>query len=214
MLHRSLFPYTERHRFRLRFADMFAKLTRSLSPEAWTGRGKFTHSSKFRSALPAAFSQKKPRRAIFLCSRPIKSLFPPSPSILSISVRPDPLQFFFLFHFVSFFFFFFPPRNKIYIPSQVISIIDYYEYYENFYSFRSFFFLFFFFETKQAWKRVVAHRGITARSGHKYYRCRLSLGALVFIRQSRHVLPKVYNKILRRGARGRETVVETPEEIL
>lgn len=42
MLHRSLFPYTERHRFRLRFADMFAKLTRSLSPEAWTGRGKFT----------------------------------------------------------------------------------------------------------------------------------------------------------------------------
>ena len=66
-------PYTVRHRFRLRFADMFAKLTLARfrgTPEAWTGRGKFTvdtfeqvsrprDSARGHSALPATFSQKK-----------------------------------------------------------------------------------------------------------------------------------------------------------
>lgn len=111
-------PYTVRHRFRLRFADMFAKLTLARfrgTPEAWTGRGKFTvdtfeqvsrprDSARGHSALPAAFSQKKkmPRRAIFLCSRPIKSLF-------STSLCPF-RSFGIFFHLVSFFFLFPAPK--------------------------------------------------------------------------------------------------------
>lgn len=157
MRHRSLFPYTVRHRFRLRFADMFAKLTRSLSRNArsvdarpWKIHGNRRHirpsfATRFRSRSSARFACRFFPKNTPSCnlsvfspdeipfSSPSSPFFPP--------LRFDPLEVFFLFLLVSFFFFFFffPPEIKFTSHPQVISI-DYYEYYED--SFRLSFFFF------------------------------------------------------------------------
>lgn len=137
-----------------------------------------THSTKFRHAIPFTvvrplclplFPKKYPVVQSFCVLARWNPFFLPLFPVLSTSAFRSFGSFFpFSFSFFLFLFLFFSARNKIYIPStsyfnRLLRILR---------GFVSFVFFFFYIGRNKCGN---THGGITARSGHKYYRSAMSV---------------------------------------